>query len=90
MKNTNCPNCGAPITGYKCEYCGTQFYDFTNMELNEAGYIRIKAYDQILTFKAVPIHLEMTHSPYEMPSLDIGFVLLEEVKCHKMGGRHEI
>ena len=20
---TNCPNCGAPFTGYKCEYCGT-------------------------------------------------------------------
>ena len=22
---TNCPNCGAPITGDKCEYCGTSF-----------------------------------------------------------------
>lgn len=22
---TNCPNCGAPITGPKCEYCGTVF-----------------------------------------------------------------
>ena len=22
---TNCPNCGAPITGPRCEYCGTQF-----------------------------------------------------------------
>lgn len=22
---TNCPNCGAPITGLRCEYCGTQF-----------------------------------------------------------------
>ena len=21
----NCPNCGAPITGSKCEYCGTYF-----------------------------------------------------------------
>lgn len=24
-KRTNCPNCGAPITGMKCEYCGTDF-----------------------------------------------------------------
>lgn len=23
----NCPNCGAPITGPRCEYCGTQHYD---------------------------------------------------------------
>lgn len=22
---TNCPNCGAVITGDKCEYCGTYF-----------------------------------------------------------------
>lgn len=22
---TNCPNCGAVITGIKCEYCGTNF-----------------------------------------------------------------
>lgn len=21
----NCPNCGAAITGSKCEYCGTRF-----------------------------------------------------------------
>lgn len=25
MKETNCPNCGAPIVGSKCEYCGTAF-----------------------------------------------------------------
>lgn len=24
-KPTNCPNCGAPIRGYECEYCGTVF-----------------------------------------------------------------
>lgn len=24
-KQTNCPNCGAVITGLKCEYCGTNF-----------------------------------------------------------------
>lgn len=22
----NCPNCGAPITSDKCEYCGTEFH----------------------------------------------------------------
>ena len=21
---TNCPNCGAPLTGNKCKYCGTE------------------------------------------------------------------
>lgn len=23
MEKTNCPNCGAPLTGCRCEYCGT-------------------------------------------------------------------
>lgn len=27
MRDTNCPNCGAPITGDHCEYCGTVFVD---------------------------------------------------------------
>ena len=22
----NCPNCGAPITGERCEYCGSVLY----------------------------------------------------------------
>jgi len=28
MKQTNCPNCGATITGPRCEYCGTAFEDY--------------------------------------------------------------
>lgn len=23
MKYKNCPNCGAPIEGFQCKYCGT-------------------------------------------------------------------
>lgn len=23
MEQTNCPNCGTPLTGCRCEYCGT-------------------------------------------------------------------
>ena len=25
MADSNCPNCGAPITGSECPYCGTRF-----------------------------------------------------------------
>lgn len=28
-KELNCPNCGAPITGEKCGYCGTLFVNFS-------------------------------------------------------------
>lgn len=30
---TNCPNCGAPITGDVCEYCGTVFKKAVNYEV---------------------------------------------------------
>lgn len=27
MTQMNCPNCGAPLKGHICEYCGTSFVD---------------------------------------------------------------
>lgn len=30
--DTNCPNCGAPITKSQCEYCGTVFVDLAEQE----------------------------------------------------------
>lgn len=27
MPDTNCRNCGAPIKGNRCEYCGTEYPD---------------------------------------------------------------
>lgn len=31
-RETNCPNCGAPINGKRCEYCGTWFVDPTEIK----------------------------------------------------------
>ncbi len=31
MDKTNCPNCGAPITGMECAYCGTRLEDILRM-----------------------------------------------------------
>ncbi len=49
----NCPNCGAPITNGVCEYCGTQFYDFANIDIGKPCYLRIKFNDRIVTVKAI-------------------------------------
>lgn len=27
MRPINCPNCGAPLHGNKCEYCGSEFVE---------------------------------------------------------------
>lgn len=37
---TNCPNCGAPIKGSRCEYCGTQFHQDYDMRLPQINIIR--------------------------------------------------
>lgn len=56
----NCPNCGAPIAGLKCEYCGTQFFDIADIEVNKPGYLRMKLEESINTFKAIPTYVNIT------------------------------
>lgn len=38
----NCPQCGGTITGNKCDYCGTVFYDVLNLSFDEPTIIRFK------------------------------------------------
>lgn len=47
---TNCKNCGAPLTGGKCEYCGTEYDTFRIAPINPRIYPRsINAYEDIYT-----------------------------------------
>lgn len=41
----NCPNCGAPIDGHKCPYCGTVIFDFASIEVGKPIWISLKAPD---------------------------------------------
>ena len=59
MRN-NCPNCGAPIEGARCAYCGTIFYDLTNVEIGKRTYLRMKLGDAVNVFEAVPEHINIT------------------------------
>lgn len=59
----NCPNCGAPITSEQCEYCGTLFYDFANIELFKPSYIRLRVNDKLVIMKAMPTCINMTLEP---------------------------
>ena len=43
MNDTNCPNCGAIITGPKCEYCGTVFRRDDSINISFDGVEHIKA-----------------------------------------------
>ena len=56
----NCPNCGATINGCTCQYCGTQFFDLADINLNQEGYLRIRIDDRIMTVKAIPVQAELS------------------------------
>ena len=45
---TNCKNCGAPLTGGKCEYCGTEYDTFSRAPINPRIYPRsINSYEDM-------------------------------------------
>lgn len=70
MKQTNCPNCGAPYEAElnKCPYCGTNYFDlsFIDFDATEPFYIKIKrtfkdkneVYPGILTIRVLPEIME--------------------------------
>lgn len=48
----NCPNCGAPITGNKCDYCGTVF------KVDETDFETIPIYADNFPFMTVKRRVE--------------------------------
>ncbi len=77
VEKTNCPNCGAPINGIKCEYCGTQFFDLADLELNKPGFLRVRVGNRILLCEAIPTSVETEHSLdwTQPPKITIEFVV---------------
>lgn len=55
----NCPNCGAPIMGERCEYCGTVFYDFSVIDSEKPSYIKMKIHGKLYIFKALLTNVDM-------------------------------
>lgn len=47
----NCPNCGAPIDGDVCKYCGTMLIDTTVMRTDKPFYLKIKMGDAMYITK---------------------------------------
>ena len=85
----NCPNCGAPIDGVKCSYCGTMFYDFASLMVGEPSYVRIRAFGDLIVCKALCESLWVSVPSGEaFPEFDIHFcavpddrgVILERIR----------
>ena len=58
----NCPNCGAPITGTKCEYCGSLFLDFGSIEIGKPMWLRIKHNGELALVHVYPTNCRIKHS----------------------------
>ena len=52
-KSFNCPNCGAPINGDLCPYCGTAFIDWSAIDIHKPNWIKINLDNKIVLVKAV-------------------------------------
>lgn len=37
----NCPNCGAPLGGIKCPFCGTYMYNVADLSAEKPTFIRL-------------------------------------------------
>ena len=66
MSNSrNCINCGAPIESetIKCPYCGTSYFDFTDIDIRSPVILRIKDDDRVVLFKAICSSMCLTVEP---------------------------
>lgn len=74
----NCPNCGAPINGTRCEYCGTQFFDLADIELFKAGYLQMKIDDKMVLCEAIPTYISVEHSYATAPQITVNFLVKQQ------------
>ena len=67
----NCPNCGAPITGDRCEYCGTQFIDCT-VKKDKPFYLKVSVDgNRTIIVKVLLESLTVEFEPYDLCYGDI-------------------
>ena len=78
MKRTNCPNCGAPITGIKCEYCGTLFYDFAEISDKHPKYLRLDFNGKKIWGKARMQSAEYIYSHDSLMIVNIQFAMIPD------------
>lgn len=57
---TNCPNCGAPLVGGRCEYCGTlspeaeEKIQELRRQMDERAWMKISEFQSRLPFRYTP------------------------------------
>lgn len=71
---TNCPNCAAPLEGYKCRFCGTEVVNLSDFTPGKIAFIKIQ--NHILRIRATTCSVNMSIDAF--PEFDFGGIVLEE------------
>lgn len=66
----NCPNCSAPISGDRCDYCGTQFIDCTTIRPDKPFYLKFSPDGKNTIISKV--YLENLEISMERETIDMG------------------
>lgn len=72
----NCPNCGAPIIGTECPYCGTVFYDFATLDSMKPTYVRMKWHGVIIVAHVLMQSATMAVGYNEGREIEVRFMVL--------------
>ena len=81
MRHTNCPNCGAVITGNRCEYCGTLFYDLTEIDPLKPFRCNIKDITDIEVYLG---HVNVEYASNTESYRDENGIMHSDVKTHRV------
>lgn len=77
-KLLNCPNCGAPITAEKCDFCGTVFLDFAAIQVGAPSYVKFKIGDDYICARLVVTNLDIEQKCETVSRTDALGVTLRE------------
>ena len=63
--NKTCPNCGAPVSGWECDYCGAVFYDFSSIDvsLNKPIFMRFKHEGEVVETRVILTNFNVNSTP---------------------------
>lgn len=83
---TNCPNCGAPLNGVQCGFCGTYMYNVADLSAEKPTFIRLNLGGNWVMLRVLVTELELQNN-YEPISIYadnavIGTVSRPELTLH--------
>lgn len=62
----NCPNCGAPLDGIQCRYCGTYMYNVADLSAEKPTFIRLNMEDHWIMLRVLVTEFDLCNESEPM------------------------